>query len=125
MRGKSNATTTTTTEMRTAKTKTAMRKYQRKNDVISRPFRNNMAFPRVFQSKTEKTEKKKEAEEEAEDDDEDGDEHSEDEDDDAKIPGENDVISRPCGSNIILSVCFPKQDGADGEEERTLGGGGG
>ena len=59
------------------------------------------------------------------DDDNDGDEDSEDEDGDAKIPAENDVISRPSRSNIIFSLCFPKQDGADGEEERTRGEGGG
>ena len=61
-----------------------MRKYERKSDVSSRPFRTNIVFPCVFQSKTEKTEKK-EAEEEEDDEDEDGDDHNEDEDDDAKI----------------------------------------
>ena len=70
------------------------------------PLEITWLFPRVFQSKTEKTEKKKEGEEEEEDDDEDGDEHNEDEDGDAKIPAENDVISRPSRSNIIFSLCF-------------------
>ena len=52
------------------------------------PLEITCFFPRVFQSKTEKTEKKKEAEEEEEDDDEDGDEHNEDEDGDGKIAAE-------------------------------------
>ena len=58
-------------------------------------------------------------------DDKDGDEDNEDEDDDAKMPAKNDVISRPFRNNMAFSSCFPKQDGADGEEERIRGGGGG
>ena len=58
-------------------------------------------------------------------DDKDGDEGNEDEDDDAKMPAKNDVISRPFRNNIILFLCFPKQDGEDGEEERGGGGRGG
>ena len=35
---------TTKTETNRTKTKTTMRKYQRKSDVSSRPFRTNIAF---------------------------------------------------------------------------------
>ena len=79
---------TTKTETNTTKTKTAMRKYQRKTMLFLDPLEVTSFFLCVFQSKTEQTEKKKEPEEKEGDDDEDGDKQNEDEYDDAKILAE-------------------------------------
>ena len=58
-------------------------------------------------------------------DDKHGDKDNEDDDDDAKMPAENDVISRPFRTNIVFPLAFSNSDGGEGEEGGGGQGGGG